>query len=287
MKKLILFLGICGLWACRPEPLLIEIDPLEPQVVVFSQIIPNEFMTVVLTNTISALEFSQEEGDSLNQNILDQLLVDNATVTIDYRGQTDTLFEVERGVYISISTPQFSNEDYTLNVVTKEEKKVIAQSTMLPFIPFDEIKPVIERSQEDSLVTIQFKFTDPPEDNWYMLNFYTNGQEEADGVDIDDLLNDGTNVLKKVTLLSDIAFDGEIIEGTIELPNISETDSLVVTLSNINQDYYDFLDIRKNSTNFFTELTKEPVSLPTNVEGGLGFFNTHFPDIHLFDLNEY
>lgn len=36
-----------------------------------------------------------------------------------------------------------------------------------------------------------------------------------------------------------------------------------------------------------TQITKEPLSLPTNVEGGLGFFNTHFPDLHFFDLNEF
>lgn len=67
------------------------------------------------------------------------------------------------------------------------------------------------------------------------------------------------------------------------------TVSLTRTLGALqfSESYYQFLQVRENSGNFLTEITKEPLSLPSNVEGGLGFFNTHFPDLQFFDLNEF
>lgn len=287
-------LSISSFWSCRPEPLEIDIPIQEPQVVVFSQIIPGEFMTISLTKTISALDFNEEEGDSLNQNLLNNLLETGATVTISYRDITDTLFEIPSnttgmgtGVYVSLQTPQYINEEYTLNVTTKEGKKLSSKSLMLPLVEFEEVTPIIKRTSDDTLVTVNFKIVDLPEDNWYMLNFYTNGDGGQQGIDLNSFFNSGSNVLKKTELLDDILFNGTTYEGTVELPNVSPTDSLVVTLSNINETYYRFLDIRKTSSNFFTELTKEPISSPTNIEGGLGFFNTHFPDLKFYDLNEY
>ena len=286
--KYLVFISIVVLFsACRPEPLEIDIPRLDPQVVVFSQVIPSALMTVALTQTIDALDFNEEEGDSLSQGILDALLVSNATVTIGYRDQVDTLFPVTNGLYASVGTPSFLNETYTLNILTEDGRALSAENTMLPIVAFNEATPVIERSSEDTLVKFDFRIVDAPGDNWYMINFYSNGEEEEEGIDLNSFFQSGSNVLKKTELLSDIAFEGNVFEGTIDLPNVSPMDSIVVTLSNINEDYYNYLEIRQSSTNLFTEITKEPVSLPTNIEGGLGFFNTHFPDAVYFDLNEF
>ncbi len=290
MKNSIIFnlLIFCLVFfSCRPEPLEIEIPRAEPQVVVFSQVIPGEIMTVLLTQTFDALDFSEEEGDSLNQDIVDQLLLSGAQMTVSYRDRVDTLYQLTNGLYASIETPQYNNEVYTLDATLPDGRVISASSIMLPFVQFTEISPVIERNGEDTLVTIQYKFEDLPEDNWYMINVYTNGEEQNTGTDINSFFDDGSNVLKKTELLTDQLVEGSVMEGSIELANVSYTDSMVVSLSNINETYYNFLDLRKNSTNLFTELTKEPVSLPTNVDGGLGFFNTHYPDLEYFDLNEY
>lgn len=285
--------SISSFFGCRPEPLTIELEPFEDQVVVFSQVIPGEFMTILLTRTISALDFSEEEGDSVNQDFLNSLLETGAEVTISYRDVIDTLFEIPSGlgmgtgVYISVETPQYINEEYELKVVTQAGKTLTANSVMLPLVEFDEVLPNIERTADDTLVTVDFKITDLPGDNWYMLNFYTNGDGNQQGVDLNSFFNSGSNILKKTELISDAAFEGNIYEGTVELPDVSPTDSMVVTISNINETYFKFLEVRKTSSNFFTEITKEPISAPTNVEGGLGFFNTHFPDLEFFDLNDF
>jgi hypothetical protein len=279
--------------SCRPEPIEIKIDPLEPEVVVFSQVIPGSFMTVALTKTISALEFSEEEGDSVSQDMINQLLVADATVSIAYRGLVDTLFAVTPGLYASVQTPQYINETYTLKVETTDGETLTSTSTMLPLVAFTSVTPVIERTDKDTTVTIEYQFTDLPENNWYMLNFYTpsvenlTGGGSGTGLDLNSFFNNNDNVLKHTELLTDEAFSTAILEGAVLLENVDPTDSLVITLSNINEDYYHFLEARKNAGNFFTELTKEPISYPTNIKGGRGFFNTHFPDVHFFDLGGY
>jgi len=158
---------------------------------------------------------------------------------------------------------------------------------MRKIVMFDEILPVIERTDQDTLVTLDFKIVDEAGDNWYMINIYAQGEVMPGGLDINSFFQSSGNVLRKTELLSDLTFENNVFEGNIELPDVNPQDSIVVTLSNINEKYFEYLQIRQNSTNFFTEITKEPVSLPTNIEGGLGFFNTHFPDPRFFDLKEY
>jgi len=273
-------------FACMPQPLEIDLPPFEEEIVVFSQVIPDQVMTVALTKTISALDFSEEEGDSLTQNVFDGLLVSDAIVSIAYRDQLDTLFPVINGVYASINSPQLINEKYTLRIEA-EDKVLTSESVMLPIVMFDEILPVIERTDQDTLVTLDFKIVDEAGDNWYMINIYAQGEVMPGGLDINSFFQSSGNVLRKTELLSDLTFENNVFEGNIELPDVNPQDSIVVTLSNINEKYFEYLQIRQNSTNFFTEITKEPVSLPTNIEGGLGFFNTHFPDPRFFDLKEY
>ncbi len=289
MKYLIIccVFSVC-LFRCVPTPLDIEIPEKDPEIVVFSQVIPNTLMSVILTRSISSLEFSEENGDTITNSILDNLLVDDAQVSITFDGQTESLIEVANGFYLStFPLPEVSTE-LTLNIES-DGKKLNSTSLLLPQISFEEIIPSIERTEKDTLVSIDYTIQDFPEDNWYMINFYTQGQSSLDstGLDLNSFFQRGTNVNTKTVVVSDKIFEGARYEGTIELPEISQTDSLVVTISNINEDYFDYLSLRNTSSNFFTELTKEPINYPTNIENGLGFFNTHFPDVKFFDLNEF
>lgn len=273
--------------ACQPDPLAIDLPEAPAQVVVFSQIIPSETMTVSLTRTLGALQFSESEGDSLSQNLLNNLLVTDALVTVSYKEVTDTLFEVGAGLYTSLSTAQFVNETYTLKVVTAEGESLRATNKLLPVVFFKSIQPEIERDSTGGQVKIAFEIADIPEKNWYMINFYKIKEKDLFEIDANSFLSTGSNVLVKTELLDDAAITDGLFKGTIELPSVSPSDTLVMSLSNISESYYQFLQVRENSENFLTQITKEPLSLPTNVEGGLGFFNTHFPDLQFFDLNEY
>ena len=281
----ILFLVLLN--ACRPDSLEIDLPEAPAQIVVFSQVIPDELMTVSLMRTLDALQFSESEGDSLSQDIFNNLHVTDATVTVSCRAVTDTLFEVGAGFYASVSTPQFTNEAYTLRIITPEGESLTATNQMLPIVSFKSIQPEVIRDSIGGQVKIAFEIADTPEKNWYMLNFYKPQEADLSGIDLNSFFGANSNVLVRTELLNDATITDGTFTGIIDLPELSPSDSLLVSLSNISESYYQFLEVRENADNFLTEITKEPLSLPTNVEGGLGFFNTHFPDLHLFDLNEF
>ena len=66
--------------------------------------------------------------------------------------------------------------------------------------------------------------------------------------------------------------------------DVTFEDSLMILLSNISEGYYSFLMSRERSGNFLAEATNEPINYPSNVENGLGYFNTHYPSLRFFDL---
>jgi hypothetical protein len=68
--------------------------------------------------------------------------------------------------------------------------------------------------------------------------------------------------------------------------DFSEGDTVAVYLSNIREEYYNFIKLRVDNRFSFVEFLGEPINYPTNVEGGKGFFNLYLPDIRLYRLEE-
>jgi Domain of unknown function (DUF4249) len=77
--------------------------------------------------------------------------------------------------------------------------------------------------------------------------------------------------------------DGNPIDFTPAYSS-EKNDTLVVALSNIPKDYYEFLSAYKRSGNLFTQLIGEPINLPTNVQGGYGYFAMIRPKLKLVIL---
>lgn len=291
MKNIICFISIVLLnlfSGCRPKPLIITLPEDPAKVVVFSQLIPDATITVLLTKTISALKFSEDEGDSLSNDLVNTLLVAGAEVTVSYDGKVEELFELVPGVYSSVGTPTTPGIDYTLRIETAEGEVLTSTNRMLEQVGFQEVMPRLDTLGNDEVIMLDYKFEDAPDDNWYMMNVYKRNSGEIDTTEIDILnfFSQGSNIETQTVVLPDLIFDGNIAEGSFELVGVTTQDSIVVTLSNINEDYYDFLKLKKTSGNFLSSLTREPINYPTNIEGGLGFFNTHFPDVKYFDLTE-
>src|SRR3990170_7404578 len=68
------------MWGCLPEPLDVQgIPVVKPQIVVSTQIIPDQSVVVLLTKTFGALDASD---DSDLEELLKQIAVDDASVTI-------------------------------------------------------------------------------------------------------------------------------------------------------------------------------------------------------------
>lgn len=266
---------------CVPKPLEIDVDQAPPRLVVTSRVVPDQTMLVSVTKSFSAL-IQEDETDDL----LDQLLVERARVTISYRDQVDTLFHADSGFYVSLNTPQFINENYTLSVFDSASGlSISAQSKMLERVDFDSISLSTRIDGIDTAIFYELSFADVPGENFYLLSVYRKLGEKR--LDIPENFGpEQGEVLTETVVLSDREFkETYSLRGELEGFNLSDT--VAFSLSNVSETYYDYLVLRgKSETSLTSLITQEPISYPTNVEGGYGFFLTQNPDIRVFDLNE-
>ena len=273
-------LAICLLVAaCIPEPLEVEgIPVVKPQIVVNTQIIPDQSLVVLLTKSFGALDASE---DSDAQELLDQIAVEDATVTISNARQTYNLAALGSGVYGGIFIPFSAGEEYTLHVTSETLGDVSATTTVKPMISFDDIEAELYfDGYDDTLVQVIYTLTDPVDKNWYMLN--------VQHIERDELIEDALNPRSFMRLLDDAEFDGPKYGEAFRAfqRDFSPGDTVAVFLSNISEEYYNFMKLRLDNRFSFIEYLSEPVNYPSNVVGGKGFFNLYVTDIRTFVLEE-
>lgn len=287
MKKIFYILvSVIGLIACQPEPLDVKLPEYEPQIVVASQVIPDYLMVIGLTRSFTVLSSTGIDGEG-NEDVFESLLVDSALVTVESADGVDTLFKLSDGLYASLKELQNPGGSYILKVTDYDlNESIVATSTMLDNVPFDTVAPSYKVAAGDTDVYVGLKFKDLPNiNNHYVLSIYSrNTNEEA--LDVNVFFDNGSNRIEYQELIEDRNIDGQEIIRNIKLPEVSLADSLMVSLSNISEGYYSFLKSRERSGNLLSEITNEPINYPTNVVGGLGYFNTHYPSIQFFDLSE-
>lgn len=271
--------------ACRPEPLNIDIPQLEPKIVVASQIVPPDALLISLSKSFSAL--TDIEDDSTGE-ALNQLLIRGASVSLEYDGNQDSLIEVENGFYLALGIDALEGRTYRLTIKDTSGLEATAQATFMPSMNFDSIVPSITRA-EDTLVEIGYSLRDLPGDNWYMVNFYSNRGDEDSTFNVGSILGGGNvNGFLGTDLISDDEFapDGTY-RSSATFFGLQDTNVIAVSVSNISEEYYNYLVLRERAGNIFSQIVSEPINYPTNVEGGLGFFTLHFPSFEFFDLNDY
>jgi len=265
------------LFGCLPEPLDVDGVPVvKPQLVVSTQIIPDQSVVVLLTKTFGALDASD---DSDPQALLDQISVEDATVTITGPAGTYTLLSLDNGAYGGLVIPFEAGEQYELKVNSELLGEVSAVTTVMPRPTFESIKAELYYTGfDDTLAQITYNFLDTPGRNWYMLN--------VQQIERDDLLDDVLNPNSFMKLVDDAEFDGLPYGESFRVfpRDFSPGDTIAVSLSNISKDYYDFIQLRLDNRFSFVEYLSEPINYPSNIKGGRGFFNLYVPDIRFFVL---
>jgi len=285
MRKIFFALAISTLFfSCLPKEKEVKIDKFSEKLVVNSRVIPNSVMLVSLTRSFSILSdgYSHNEGENgaINNDLMSKILVSDAVVTVSYHNQVDTLYMLAPGMYASITTPQITNEEYTLNVIDKEHGlQVKAVEKMPSQIKFTYTNFVYE----NGVLKFKYKFNDPSEINYYAVNIVRQNSSNMNpaNADITTFLSNGANVIGTFPI-SDLNFNGTAVDAEISLSEytpVSQQDTVVVSLSNISEGYYNYLNLRKKvNNNLMSLIFNEPINYPTNVEKGLGYFSTHFPD---------
>jgi Domain of unknown function (DUF4249) len=264
------------LLSCLPEPLPVDdIPKLETKIVVSSQIIPNAGLVVFVSKSIGALDAGD---DSDPENLIAQIAISDAVVTLGVNDNLDTLENLGNGLYGNIILDWQSNIDYTLTVHTTSLGSVHAVTRLPDFVSFNEVSATIFDNGFDSLAQINYRLTDPIGENYYMINV----QRFRSSQELSSLVN--PRIFTK--LFDDKEFDGQQKAETFNVlfQEFSEGDSIAVSMANISKAYYDFLKVRSDNRFSFVEFAGEPINYPTNVQGGYGFFNLHTPDARVFIL---
>ena len=265
------------LTSCTPKPQPLTLDEAETKLVISSQIIPNQIMVVTVSKSFGALSFNSDNGDTLTDELINQLLVSNGIVTVSYQGITDTLFAVPNtpGVYASLNTPQFLNTQYTLNVHDPETGLSVNSSEfMLEQAQIDSVSGLKGQTAGVDYIDVNLKFPDLNGTNWYMANIYTTS---------DDTLTTSTDpfnnnsVPTQTVLFEQADFTNNYLDSTIRIFDWTQ-DTLFVSVSNISEGYYTYLRQRERGGNIFTSVVGEPINYSTNINGGYGYFTTHYPN---------
>jgi hypothetical protein len=266
--------------ACIPEPLEVTGVPVvKPEIVVSTQIVPDQSLVVLLTKTFGALDASDSSDP---EALLNQIAVTDAVVSITGPEGIDTLLALGNGVYGGILIPFEEGVSYQLDVNSESLGKVSAVTSVKPAITFNDIEAELYfNGFDDTLVQVTHQFNDAVGKNWYMLNVQRIQEER--------LLENILNPRAFIRLLDDTEFEGDIYQETFRAfpRDFKAGDTVYVSLSNISEDYYNFIKLRLDNRFSFIEYLSEPVNYPSNVTGGKGFFNLYVPDIRVFVLEDF
>src|SRR5688500_3849877 len=256
--KCVLSLLVLVVLGCLPDHLDVDgIPVVKPQIVVSTQIIPDQSLVVLLTKTFGALDASD---DSDPEALLNQIAIDDATVTITGPNGSFELIPLDHGAYGGLVIPFRAGQEYKLHVMSESLGEVTATTTVKPLITFEEIKAeLVFNGFDDTLAQITYRMKDPVEKNWYMLN--------VQQIERDDFVDNLLNPRAFTRLLTDDDFNGESYQETFRVfpRDFIPGDTIAVSISNISKEYYDFIDLRIDNRFSFVEYLSEPVNYPSNV----------------------
>jgi hypothetical protein len=264
---------------CLPEPLPIgDIPQLKSKIVVSTQLIPDQSLVVLLTRSVGALDVSD---DSDPEELLNQIAINDALVILESTDSYDTLDFIENGLYAITQLQVSPNEVYTLHIESETHGSVKAITRAMPVTSFISVSAEIFDTGFDTLATIDYALEDLAGPNYYMINVQRVTLDSAQLPEPEDFLNP--------TIFTHLFTDEGIIDGS--LINDSFTaffrrdfipgDTVMIQLANISPEYFNFLQLRLDTRFNFAEFLGEPVNFPSNVEGGLGWFTLHIPDIQI------
>lgn len=262
--------------ACIPDPLPVKnIPTASPRMVVASQMFTDQSVAVMLTRMIGALDAGK---DSDLTNLIDQIIVEDATVTIAHDDVVDTLQYLGEGVYGNVGISILAGHTYQLRAISPVAGAVSATSVAQSFVPFKTVNASLYYEQTDSLAQVDYTLDDAAGKNFYLLTVQRFSQTQDSSAFI--------NPRSYSRLVTDEGFDGHVFHETFKVlfQRFHLDDTVAVSLTNIGSDYYDYIKQRIDNRYSVTAFATEPFNYKTNVTGGYGFFNLQRPDIHIFVL---
>ena len=236
------------------NPAELEVPPYDPQLVVSCYLTPGYRYELLLTESQSAYE--PVDTNTLDgTKFLEELLVDDALVTISHHGVTDTLEVRGDGRYWNDNVVAFDyDEVYYLDIYDTQGRELYGATTIAEPVEVDSVNLLYAPTGEISFATY---FT-PPDDgqrHYFFQLSYTGRPNTAVLQDYytTDIYNGG-----QTPWLTDYHF----LSG----------DNALIQLLHIHPDYYEFLRTYNNASESNFRPFSEPGPVAHNVTGGYGVF---------------
>lgn len=260
-----------GLTACELFELPMAVEPA-PEALVVSSVRVGGGLVVTVTRSFSTL--SGRSVQALEEDAIAALFVTGAEVVVRSPGRTDTLAATEvPGFYAgSVGDPapgtvlQLSARDPVSGL------RVDATTPVMPAIGIAEAEIVDFRIGGFDVDRLRVWIDDPDGANYYALHVYN---LPVGGAELDSLFFRDSDLLLHSSVFTDRAAEDGRIRRSIDLDPEVAGDTLVAVLSHIDEGYYRYLDARRRTGGLVASLANEPISAPTNVAGGHGYFSAH------------
>lgn len=274
---------------CQPNEIDIAIPQTPKQMAVASTAITNADLFVTLGYSFNSLTDLGIDTSANADKVL-SILIDSAIVTLSSTNNVDTLAMVYAGIYGNDNMHLEPGAVYTLRCADfRNNKTITASTTYFPELPITSIQPLVTRKDGDTTVNLNIEFNKIAGDNmhYYMLSYtHLNPSTTPSPVNSKSFgfLND--KEIKNVDLFTDADAKNGVIKVSPYL-NSSSKDTLYAQLGQIEEGYYQYLTAYKRTGSFFNQLTGEPITLPTNIVTGYGYFCLYTAQRYVFDLNDY
>lgn len=278
---IILFMFSMIMVSCSPESVEIEMPQTNSAPVVITQQVSQNEVLIFLTRTHAANSAVKPIWvDSNNIRIPEELLITDAEIYIQHQSSRIQLNQLENGIYMLQDFTLIPGETYTLQISIKgDENQYTAAYTQLD-------KPTINHAEilsVDGADKNKLKFSFDAKSDYYLVQYYTRLSNESIPTNIKDISSFTKKMLEQ-NLNFDLYSSGEAINGEIQVTkqfNKSLGDSVLISLTRIQYDYYLYLKQLKQSRSVLNQMKGEIVHLQGNISNGYGYFALGVPDFKL------
>jgi len=287
-NSLLVFIAITC-FSCQTTPVEMEVPQSPEKLVVATQYTNDGVLLLGLSRTFNVLKDVTIDVRDSAITIPEELMVNDAKVYIHFNNQKILLNPYVKGVYYTNQLPEVINGTYQLEIHTADNKQSIsAQTRMQPKAVFDTLsilKPVgMNRyhfhygfSQSESQPGKQF----------YLVTYLTKSNHNIQNQSGNYLERIAQSIMHPGTNF-DLYSSDQFVNGKIVANKYFQTDihdTVVVSLTNIHQDYFEFLKMFQRSKKLVNQLKGEPIHLHTNIVNGFGFFTLAPPDVRVLRVN--
>lgn len=246
---------LLGLSSCNLEKEIdIELPAYDSRLSLECYLEPGQVFSLLLTKT--APYFAP--FPDLDDQFLAGILEDSATVVITHNGINYPLenrlffnpFTRKLFNYVAlVPVPEDYNNDFILNITTKEGKTITATTRLLPKVPIDSV--IVQFAPMDTLARVLTYFKDDTNQrNYYRRMLH---KSSLDSIALQDFVTDDR-----------FTDNGRFVFGTNY--DFAEGDTIINTLLHIDETYFDYYESTQNA--FFSN--GNPFAQPSPINTRLG-----------------